>query len=249
MDWSFPPHHTGRCIVSPSSFLYAVLALLFLASCGKEKQEVVSTPTSYDASIPTEAEQEAFWTEHVKPIVIDELAASQYHIPEIRDRYAFLSTITNAHHRLQICAVFAFHPKSRDIIAGNRMSSDAAILEVYVPKLMKLWDGLRLAGETRWREQFELTVVVSVMHELDHLVDPQTGLYDDGSLETLVAKEKSAWAKTCEFTIAPLVEIYHLPLSPIIRFYYEGWVNTGRDEESKAWHEFIRKSHAPLREK
>lgn len=201
----------------------------------------------------TDAEMHLFYDAHMKKVMEDELAAGKYHISEIRDRYAEIMKIIEekygAHFELKMCTTY--NKASKDIMAGFYFTPEnVPTIDFIILKVMDMYKELEQRNEPNLEERFQTLVVTSFMHELDHLKLGH-GLGKDrgyvSSLDELSNNEAEAWAETCRYTFASLVEKYRIPLSGTENEFYNNWVKYGRSASSLEWKNFVREFHKVTR--
>ncbi len=90
-------------------------------------------------------------------------------------------------------------------------------------------------------EIFQNTVLVGVMHEIDHIALGLIGKKED-PIQTLIDIECAVWAKTCKDTLSPLIEQYGKEF-PYYKSIYDEWVLCGRSAESQRWKDSIAKTY------
>ena len=197
-----------------------------------------SQSTDPSRSFYPDFEQKKFWSEHLEPI-FQALIGHKYHIPEIQKRYDdSMAIIDNLYGRLNINISSNYIAQSHNILAGSGFATNGIPeLTIVVPAIMDVYASLRSSEHPGWKEAFEYCNVLNVMHELDHIAyeekhTMQTHLLP---LDQLVEHERGAWARTCEYSIAPLVEKYQVLLTASEMQYYKLWVNTGRNPNNPEW--------------
>jgi len=83
-------------------------------------------------------------------------------------------------------------------------------------------------------------MTIGYIHELDHLAfDP---IESSSTLEERVTSESVAWAKTVQ-SMEVLVNNHAFLLDPSDQEYYNAWLRSGKQEDSKEWQSFIRDTY------
>ncbi|MFH0806720.1 MAG: hypothetical protein V1885_03295 [Candidatus Brennerbacteria bacterium] len=141
--------------------------------------------------------------------------------------------------RLHVSLVESYSLSGASVMAGSYVTKDSVVIELIVPALIDVYGKLRRSGDTSWQEQFELFMVVSLVHELDHLAYGYINR-TNAPFEEVIWNEKVAWAFTCEEVLRPLVEYGKFRLAPGDMEYYHAWVRAGYTAGSPLWDEFIR---------
>lgn len=228
-----------------SVLVFAVLAVLGGLISFTKCTNTQKVQTTY-----SEAELKAFWAAHIEPVLIGELVAGKCQIPEVRERYAMLCAETKNRYKafFEIKMITNYDERSHEISFGCSTLNDGAVLEIIMPKQIDIWRELQCSNRADWREQFRNYLIISFMHEMEHIVGDPTDQPGKNDRHNLIAKEKRAWARTIEYTIVPMVEKYHLPISPSDQVYYDWWVATGRSENSPTWEALITHFYGPLRD-
>jgi hypothetical protein len=144
-----------------------------------------------------------------------------------------------------------YNKASKDIIAGSGFTPEnVPVVEFIIPKVMDEYKELAQKNEPNLEERFQILVVTSFMHELDHLklghgLGKVRGYIS--SLDELSKDEAEAWAETCRYTFTPLVEKYHIQLPGTKNEFFNNWVKCGKDASSLEWKNFIREFYKATR--
>jgi len=188
-------------------------------------------------------ELEKFWQNHMRRAVELELMSYQCPIPEIRERYAFLSGQVKAKYgTVNIELSSAARPLNSNTFAGTSFSNGVPHITFFIANSKNAFEtDFAKLSETERQKTFDFVTVLGIIHEYEHIAgDPPRIKGAPYSVDDLVAAEKHAWAETCKYTLGPCIEKYGYKYFPLIRGYYTGWVNSGRDENSASWEAFIR---------
>ena len=138
------------------------------------------------------------------------------------------------------------YDENRGVMWGAQVENDLPVVVIILPNLLNLERLLRREIKEYKKEVLQLSVLVGILHETDHLRYNTREHLQKGrpfSVEEVVANEKQAWGYTCRYTIAPLVEKYGKVLDPNHMAFYRDWIESGRDENSGTWEEKIRKAY------
>ncbi len=232
---------------------WVILAVILAIVCSvapliKSGGEKIAETRHPDSSPYSDEELKQFWENHAYPIM-SSLINHTYHIPEINDRYLKENILINKRYgTLKVHMSQTYITNSHEIMAASQIKSNTAIMILVIPKMLIVYRGLESSRDPVWRERFENVFVISVMHELDHLTYEKIPAKNEKiPLDKLVELEKQAWALTCEYTLAPLVEKYNSPLESSDQIYYTNWIYTGRSVDSPAWEKFIRDAYKVTR--
>jgi hypothetical protein len=107
-----------------------------------------------------------------------------------------------------------------------------------------MFEGLKQEDSRFFRRLFENFVIISFLHELDHLLLGVT-VGAGNRLASIMEQERLAWAETCEKTIR-LFDENGDRLYSGDRVYYETWVRSGRNADSQLWRDFIAKMYGQI---
>ncbi len=185
---------------------------------------------------------EAFWKSHIDPSV-SALCNGTYNLPEIQKR--FLDNRNQIFQRYSmdklVLEVMTLQGGDQSPLRCTLEGGPKTVFLVYA--LINQFDRLRISNPVVACEMFDNTLVASFLHETDHLA---LGLLGSGDLATRLKNEQYAWAATCEYTLRPMIEVYHKSLIPGFTQTYKLWVEYGRDVESKKWRRYIASLYARI---
>lgn len=210
----------------------AFIGILFAVNAKKN-------PTPPHLPSYTAEEQQAFWAEHF-PNFLDWFFQGGLPFPELNERCAMLRGLIQQRYGkdLHINLVTTYNPDSPAVLAGNYIKEGVPELELVVSNVINLHNAFRASGDPEWKPRLQNGVLVSMMHEMDHLAYGYTSEFGKRSpLEELVEDERRAWALTCEHTLRILVEHCHAPLNSSDMQYYHHWLVCNRDENDPRWKE------------
>lgn len=238
----------------------AVLALISIESGPKKNAAAKPSNTGIllpklqitlpDLIFSVEA-QKIFWDENLKtPVVEDLMGPNGYHIPEIRERYmALKETVERKYGPLFVNCSPNYAHNSKEIAAGCDMLDGKPTIIFFIRAQMDIYATLRATAGPNWHDKFQLSAVITVIHELEHLAaDDMSKTEESTTLDDLVINEKRAWDRTCRYTIDVLVQKYQTSLDPSHEDYYRAWLATGRSENSPEWETFIREGYRKTKE-
>ena len=204
-----------------------------------EKKEVSAQPTV----VPYSSEEMLkFWDDQVHPI-INIIIAKKCFDSDINEHYREmekkLKTDYDGGINFELLRAYAVE---RGVFASTRLEGRKAIIGIFLPNIMDHYHKLKNENNPQWEELFETDMVISFLHEMEHIT---YGYAPPGhpSLEQIVDAEKRTWAITCEKVIRPFFEKSHISSSFIIT--YNNWVRCGRDVEGRSWEEYIRGKYSP----
>jgi len=186
--------------------------------------------------IYSESEMHMFWQFHLEKIVMEEIVGGKYPIPAINDRYRALlnKIIARDKKPFGIQASILYDEYSNSVVSG--VSIDHTTIVIFVPAIMDVYKGLQSAKSVDWEKQFEATIVISILHEVDHFAGKNSESYGE-SRKDLIKEESRAWAETCEHTISVFINAGY-PLDPSSTLFYKNWVSCGK-RNNKNWKSFI----------
>lgn len=179
----------------------------------------------------------------VEPLT-EQLKRGCYRIPRIQQLFANqVLAITRRYpgKRIQISCYAREEPitkKGWAHVAWCQVKEDLLEITFSLPALLSFL--VALGNNPRRNELFEFCIIISYMHELDHLALGLTG----GNEEKLLEEEILTWAKTCEGTLRILAEDCPEALPTGEAKKYMAWVKSGRNPQSPIWTDFIRAIYA-----
>ena len=186
-----------------------------------------------------------FWEEELNELIFLQLVESKLPYSEINEHFADCIKHINSRTGtpMNISLSTSYHWSSNDVegSAGIEPKDGSVVITLFVPAIMDLFDFLTFSNFPHWREAFQTHCIILFMHEMEHLrKDTPTQKHID------IAEESRAWAETCRYTIAPLVEKYHLPLISNDANMYYAWKESAGDANSEVWKLAIEKLYWDL---
>jgi len=184
-----------------------------------------------------------FWNMEMNDILVP-LVNGQYALSEVQERFNLLNNqIVQRYGQKILVNLSDVMPKdaageNKIIVFGASVKNGEPQVTIFVPSLLLIFEQMLFSGRHDFRLLFGAFVVISFIHELDHL---QIGFSGDEerSLEQTIDTERRAWAQTCEQTIRLFVEVYHQEISALDERYYSAWLAGGRNVDSQVWKGFI----------
>ena len=176
---------------------------------------------------------------------MDQVSDEKYPIPEVNARYHALTQeiIQRYGVTFGVEAVTSFSKDSEEIFAASGLNESKPTVSFFIPKIMNVYAKLWASRVPDWEKQFEDDIVISMLHELDHLALGEVGLPSD-TTDDLIAHEEKVWAQTCEHSISVFVAERY-PLSQSKLAYWNDWVACGKRENS-CWKAAIAGVYAPI---
>jgi hypothetical protein len=231
-------------------FLIALIAFASIALIQSHSSRQKKPRPDIETPPYSETELKRFWDENMGS-TLRSLIGGSYRIAEIQQRYNdSISRVDRKYGRIGFNMSTTYIQASKNIFAGCDMMSDGTpSLILVMPAIADAYKRLAQSGDTRWSERFENLVIVAVLHELDHIAyeDVLKNHSQTIDFEELIDHERRAWARTCEYTMGPLLEKYGLAMSPSDMVYYTKWVDAGRDVDSPLWVGFIRSAYGVVK--
>ena len=243
-----------------AAILVAVIVLISIENDRKKNMVAKPSNTAVLPPIPQAPlpdhlysidELKAFWNKNLKaPVVDDLMGPSGYHIPEIRGRYITLKKIVeDKYGPLFVNCSPTYADNSKEIAAGCDILNGKPTIIFFMSKMVDIYKELQATAGPDWYSKFQLTAVIMVIHELEHMAEDDMSKKEaDISLDELILCEKKAWDRTCRYTIDVLVQKYRLPIDHSNEKYYRAWLATGRSENSPGWENFIREGYRKTRQ-
>jgi len=214
-------------------------------------QRPKALPSQGIAAKYTLKKMQEVWTNDFQG-VLDGLFQNRYRLPKIQERFNSQSQLIRErfHTNISTHLVTTYNAESLDVLAGCWLTNGQPQVDFVVPKLLDVYYEARDSGETNWLLKMQDGVVLSMMHELDHLA---LGLVagdrkHPSSVDKLADYESRTWANTCEYVIRPMVEEYGVSITSSDRIYYGKWIEAGRNEKSPLWRDFIRSLYKKTRQ-
>jgi len=195
-------------------------------------------------------EMKVFWDTELANI-IQRLDGNVHRLPGIQERFNLL--ISRANNRYMrpidlriVCAELKIEAgEGRRIAFGCSVTNGQPSVTIVVPEMKRTFDELRQEDPGLFRRMFENFVIVSFLHELDHLALGIVGGADI-SVAQIIECERMVWAETCETTLRLFTETYKEILYVGDRLYYAAWIRGGRNAESQTWRDFIAKMYGQI---
>ncbi len=187
-----------------------------------------------------------FWNTHLEKTFSD-LFKGKCNFPLIAEKYSELNKMTvDRHHKEIERHIFPLDDKrSPDIMATGGVIKGVPTVTLMIPAMKRMYDRTVSSHGAEGEELFQKTILICFLHELDHLA--YNFVWEgDVDKEVILQCEKSTWAKTCENTIAPLVEKYHVRLGDTEMLWYQLWIDCGRDPNNPKWDAVLRAAHSPV---
>jgi hypothetical protein len=191
-----------------------------------------------------------FWHSELAGI-FQRLSKETYLLAGVQTRYSrLIAAVNNKYMRTVdfhiVCAELGIQGgEGRLITFGSSVADGQPSVSVLVPAARKMFEGMKQEDSRFFRRLFENFVIISFLHELDHLLLGIT--VDAGNLlVSIMEQERLAWAETCEKTIR-LFDENGERLYSGDRAYYATWVRSGRNADSKPWRDFIAKMYGGIK--
>ena len=185
-------------------------------------------------------EMKKFFEKEVRPTT-DALLCGTYQFELVQQQFSRnLTRILNLYGRIP-SLILAINPP--EFSGGEAPPFCCRINEEY-PEVVIVVPNLMISHKlAKWAHElhlFSTFVAIGFMHEFDH--HALKLVPGDKNVGKMIEAEKRVWARTCEKTIVPLVEIYSQDIGPLTVF-YNAWIECGRDVDSLAWYSFIRENY------
>ncbi len=228
----------------------------FISGCDNKKDHTSENP--HPSNTPaaevhleeiSKVEFTEFWEKHLTEIRML-LEKGQCKYPEINERYNKLVQETKERYGKELGIIIAinYNPLSKDVMAGSIVEESGPKLGFFVPALRDIYERKKKDPYPGWEEEFQNMTLVAGLHELDHLasgyvMNPKD---QDASFEGRIRREKQAWARTCEYTIDPMIKKgVKIEESDMLR--YEAWIKSGRNVDSPIWDKAMRDIHQMIK--
>jgi hypothetical protein len=201
-----------------------------------------------------DAQMVQFWEEMVAPIVLS-LDEGKHHLAVIQQNHvANMELISRRYgHGIQ-CHLLdkprtcnlkdADHPEKGIIEDGYLAPFFCFVKEgvphigFCIPEIKSAFVDIAKKHPFNFLSVFRSFILTCVMHEHDHLA--LGAIVESEDIEQLIECERLAWARTCENTLCPFLELYFWEIYKDIFPYYSAWVAGGRHSGSPHWAKFVR---------
>jgi hypothetical protein len=126
---------------------------------------------------------------------------------------------------------------------GYKIDASQPTICIFMPAQIQVLDAIKRSHPFQYKEVFEGTVAIGLIHETDHFA---LGIDCSSDISQTVKIESAVWALTCEHAIRPYVEIHGQVLNPSDQRLYLEWLKAGRNAESASWISFIQSMYGSL---
>jgi hypothetical protein len=190
---------------------------------------------------------EEFWQDNLSELFEEKLFPLKYEISFVNERLKLLrdEVWKRFGKTLNVSLVTVYNPSSRLILFGASSKKGLPNIDIVIPVVIDVYLMHRKGDMSDWRKIFEVDMIISLFHELEHLAYGDLGL--KVKLVELARSEADIWAMTCEDTVGPLVDRYRVVLSKTIQFMCTNWLQSGRDKDSFRWQSFITRIYSVTR--
>lgn len=199
-----------------------------------------------DPSEKSTRKHQLFVDAHLQKLLIEDLPAGSYKIPQIQRRHNILrkkiDSLYGKKHLFGFKVEDAQHPFSPFTVITSEFQDGDPTIVVFLSPLIRLFEEERGAGVTE--ADSERFFLIDYIHQLDHLALGH--MLKEGEIHSQkkwTKNELAAWAQTCEFSIRPILETSGLRVAPRHSVYYNAWVASGRNVSSQKWKTFIEREY------
>lgn len=123
------------------------------------------------------------------------------------------------------------------LLFGCRIDGSKPFITICIQQLQILFYEFMARRRYDFRECFENTVIIGLMHEMHHIELERVGSKED--IEKTIDDERVVWGFTCENAMRLLVDACCRELLDSDYQIYSMWIQCGRDAESQQWKDFI----------
>ncbi|MFA6459311.1 MAG: hypothetical protein WCV79_02870 [Candidatus Paceibacterota bacterium] len=205
---------------------------------------VATIPKPEEMPRHSDFELTGFWNSVLKPLVQDGLTDGKLPYKEINERFTKLrdAIVAKTAKPLNFNLIKQYHPADKEIAAGLGIGENGDFeIGLRIPAFIDTFRKLERSGRYDWMEVYKSHVIIVLMHEMEHTTyegPPPTGID--------IKEESRAWADTCLYTIAPLVEKYHVPIYNVEADFYNAWKSASGNPESIVWQQAVNKAYGRL---
>ena len=212
-----------------------LIALLSIFVIGCDKQ----VPTKIETSSKewTKSQMDKFW-QKFNPMLSKTLYVGKWRYQELGDHMTEIATLCKEKYGAFPVVVANYNrmAKSRQVAATSMLVSGKPQVVLFLPKILELESLYREGNIPEWENQLNDTVVVIILHEIEHLAYGY--LAEEHTFESTVNAESKTWAITCEKVLDPLVQ-HDSYLTGTATDTYKKWVECGRNANSPIWTNWI----------
>ena len=232
----------------PNALVYNIISIFLLltfGACKKTENKILSNHKDKQLSID---EIHSALNTHLSPLR-DLLEKDKCEFPEIEARIKSLKVQIASRYKQPLHMIIAPNYSSMDerVVALARVEATGPVIILFIPTILDIYDDLKASHNSHWEEEFKSLLLISPLHELDHLASGyvQTPTDTDKSIQAKTFREKNTWALTCEYSIRPLItKGLHINESHSAR--YKEWVKANRNVNSPNWDKFIHSQYESL---
>ncbi len=186
-----------------------------------------------------------FYNLHLKKVIEDGVLRARYSsVSAINTRELVLEALRSSIRGKNVDLRIADYYSSDDpqAVMGANYRLRPVLIVILMPKVMDIYkEELGRSPVEFASQRFESTMVISMMHELEHLAgDPERP--DPPTREWFINTEAKAWAETCRYSISAFLSLGY-PLVPSDQRYFAGWVSCGK-ENNTCWRSFISNAYS-----
>lgn len=196
-----------------------------------------------------EAQVRTFYAARMQSVVESTLVKREHPLPEIAQLLReLLDKVQKRYSKLPHVEFVPTHrPESPTIREASAVFDGVPIMLMVIPARMDQYYWWRGQGTAGHEEMFKTSIVIGIIHELQHLAyGMEYGDNVPSSNDALDREEVSIWALTCEKALRVFIENGYAT-TPEDRLYYDAWVAGGRTELSQSWNTFVRQTYAKTR--
>ena len=125
-----------------------------------------------------------------------------------------------------------YAPLSQRVSMASGIEADGSpAVVVRIPSIMDQYEPA----------SFDCTFIREIMHERDHLTE-----MTKNATQVDLENEIHVHALTAEFVLVPLIGKYKKSCAQGDLMHYTAWINSGRNEKSPIWRNYIKQLYAPV---
>jgi hypothetical protein len=200
----------------------------------------------------TASEILSFYEREIKPTLIA-LTTSQYRLPEIQAHW--MRCCAEMTERFGVGPMIMPYNNPANDSAGSgkslpsacRLLNGVAEVALFLPTIMESFDEFVGTCPSCFKAVFEAFLVVTIMHETDHLALGICGPVN--GLQAIIDGETTVWARTCATILCVLADTYRFPLCRSNHLFYSAWVASGRGADMGQFRRFVASSYGTLKGK
>lgn len=182
-----------------------------------------------------------FFDEYFLPI-IESIGDLDKIPPPLRNRYQIVGVMLNREYGTPFQLTFGrIHNHSRygrHALAKSIFKNGRPYIEIFIPTLRELCEYLQKSGAENWREQFQVCLYITVLHEMEHFAAHHIETKNNPEVE--LEEEIDVWGKVAEYAFLPVRKYDPSLLTANDNVVLDKWLECGQRSGSDLWRKFFK---------